>query len=64
MSKDEITRAFDEWRADAMRDVNKMPNRWEAFFAGWQACMEWHELGENNDNPVFNKQELGGFTDF
>ena len=64
MSKDEVTTAFDEWRADAMRDVNKMPNRWEAFFAGWHACREYYELGESNDNPVFTKQELSGRTDF
>ena len=65
MSRDEITTAYDEWHKDAMRDVTKMPNRWEAFYAGWQACMEWYFLNGGQDNDkVFSEEELAGRTDF
>lgn len=64
MSRDEITVAYDEWHKDAMRDVSKMPNRWEAFYAGWQACMEWHENGGQDNDKVFSEEELAGRTDF
>jgi hypothetical protein len=64
MSRDEITTAYDEWHKDAMRDVTKMPNRWEAFYAGWQACIEWHENGGQDNDKVFSEEELAGRTDF
>jgi hypothetical protein len=52
MSRDEITAAYDEWYKDAMRDVSKLPNRWEAFYAGWQACLEWMENGGQSENTT------------
>lgn len=64
MSRDEITAAYDEWRKDAVRDLTKMPNRWEAFYAGWQACMEFIEDGGQNNDKVFSKEEQRGRTDF
>ena len=64
MSKDEITEAYDEWYKDAIKDSSRMPNRWEAFYAGWQACMEWYENGGQDNDKVFSKEELAGRTDF
>lgn len=64
MSRDEITAAYDEWHKDAMRDVSKLPNRWEAFYAGWQACLEWMENGGQDNDKVFSEEELAGRTDF
>lgn len=64
MSRDDVTVAYDEWRKDAVRDLNKMPNRWEAFYAGWQACMEWYENGGQNNDKVFTKEQLAGKSDF
>lgn len=52
MSKDEIAEAYWEWYMDAVRDVTKMPNRREAFYAGWQACLEWIENGGQNENTT------------
>ena len=64
MSRDEITEAYDEWYVDAIKDSSRMPNRWEAFYAGWQACVEWHENGGQNNDKVFSKEEQQGRTDF
>jgi hypothetical protein len=64
MSRDELTAAFDEWRADAMKDLNRVPNRFEAFYAGWQACIEWYENGGPANDKVFSKEELAGKSDF
>lgn len=64
MSRGEITAAYDEWYKDAMRDVSKLPNRWEAFYAGWQACLEWMENGGQDNDKVFSEEELAGRTDF
>jgi hypothetical protein len=64
MSRDELTAAFDEWRADAMKDLNRVPNRFEAFYAGWQACIEWYENGGPTNDKVFPKEELAGKSDF
>lgn len=43
MSRDELTAAYDEWYKDAVKDVYRMPNRFEAFLAGWEACVERYE---------------------
>ena len=63
MSRDKITKAWDEWYIDAIKDSSRMPNRWEAFYAGWQACVEYYESGEQNNERVFSDDELKGRTD-
>lgn len=64
MSRDDVTAAYDEWRKDAVRDLTKMPNRWEAFYAGWQAAVEYIENGGHNNDKVFTKEQLAGKSDF
>lgn len=60
MSKDKITEAFDEWRQDAMKDLNNVPNRWEAFLAGWEAAMEWHGVEKVEPTPEQSGINKGG----
>lgn len=35
-----LDKAYAEWARDAIRDTAKMPNRFEAFRAGWEAAIE------------------------
>lgn len=57
MSRDKVTKAYDEWYVDAIKDSSRMPNRWEAFYAGWQACVEYYENGEqNNDKEDYTRE--------
>ena len=64
MSKDAVTKAYDEWYVDAIKDSSRMPNRWEAFHSGWEACVEWYENGGQNNERVFSDEEQRGRTDF
>ena len=43
MPRDVLTEAYDEWYKDAVKEVYRMPNRWEAFKAGWEAAEEHYE---------------------
>lgn len=49
-----LDKAYAEWARDAIRDTAKMPNRFEAFRAGWEAAIEAH----NVIRPVRTEQEL------
>jgi hypothetical protein len=64
MSRDDVTAAYDEWYVDAIKDSSRMPNRWEAFYAGWQARMEFIENGGQDNDKVFTKEELAGRVDY
>lgn len=64
MSRDDVTAAYDEWYVDAIKDSSRMPNRWEAFYAGWQAAVEHIENGGQDNDKVFTKEEQQGRTDF
>ena len=64
MSRDDVTAAYDEWHKDAIKDSSRMPNRREAFYAGWQAAVEYIENGGHNNDKVFTKEQLAGKSDF
>lgn len=57
MNKDECSKAFKEWRQDAMKDLNKVPNRWEAFYAGWAAAEECY--GVEKEEPTQEQIRIG-----
>lgn len=50
----EMKAAYEEWRRDAMRDLNNVPSRAEAFYAGWQAALEF--IDSNNDIGVSDEK--------
>lgn len=52
--KTSLDKAYAEWARDAIRDTAKMPNRYEAFRAGWEAAMEAFDITK----PVRTEQEL------
>jgi hypothetical protein len=60
MTKDKITEAFNEWRQDAMKDLNSVPNRWEAFLAGWEAAIEWYVVEKQEATPEEIRISKGG----
>lgn len=62
MSKDKITEAFNEWRQDAMKDLNNVPNRWEAFLAGWAAAEEYYGC-EREERTEMEVRAARGFSD-
>ena len=49
-----LDKAYAEWARDAIRDTAKMPNRFEAFRAGWEAAIEAFEVVK----PIRTEQEI------
>jgi hypothetical protein len=60
MTKDKITEAFNEWRQDAMKDLNSVPNRWEAFLAGWAAAEEYYGCERKKYTEMELRASRGG----
>ena len=54
MKRDPMTEAYDEWYRDAVKEVYKMPNRFEAFKAGWQAAEEYYGC----EKRTFTQEEI------
>jgi len=60
MKRDAMTEAYDEWYVDAVRDVYRMPNRFESFKAGWEAAMEYYECEAKEYTPEELRISRGG----
>ena len=52
--KPSLDKAYAEWALDAIRDTAKMPNRFEAFRAGWEAAIEAFGVVK----PIHTEQEI------
>lgn len=60
MPRDPLTVAYDEWYKDAIREVYRMPNRFEAFKAGWEAAEEHYECEKKQPTEEELRISRGG----